>query len=128
MERIPPQQQLFNAIFSICLELGYDTFDHLPPEHQTLPFVHIGEQFSQDRMTKRFLFGDVQQTINIYHNVKGRPELTSMVLELKQELHKLNKTNDFEWNVRSLSDQIIDDTTGSTPLKRAIIEVDYTFN
>src|SRR5690625_507550 len=128
VDKIPPQQQLYNAIYIACLELGYDTFDYLPPSSQSLPFVHIGEQFSQDRFTKFTIFGDVQQTINIYHDKTKRAELVKMVLDLKKELRKIKNTNDFEWTLRELSDQIIDDTTDNIPLKRAIIEVNYTFN
>jgi|SRR5690625_1750159 len=128
VDKISPQQQLFNAIYNACLDLGYETFDYLPPSSQSLPFVHIGEQFSQDRPTKTVIFGDVQQTINIYHKITGRPELTKMVLDLKRELRKIKKTHDFEWDLRELSDQIIDDSTDNIPLKRAIIEVNYTFN
>jgi len=127
-EKISPQQQLFNAIYIASLELGYDTFDYLPPSSQSLPFVHMAEQFSQDRFTKTNIFGDVQQTINIYHEYTQRAELDKMVLKLKKELRKIKKTNDFEWTLRELSDQIIDDKTDNIPLKRAIIEVNYTFN
>src|SRR5690625_5116924 len=105
-EKISPQQQLFNAIYIASLELGYDTFDYLPPSSQSLPFVHIGEQFSQDRFTKFTVFGDVQQTINIYHEKTKRAELVKMVLDLKKELRKIKKTHDFEWEIRELSDQI----------------------
>lgn len=128
VDKIPPQQQLFNAIYIASLDLGYDTFDYLPPSSQSLPFVHLGEQFSQDRFTKFVVFGDVQQTISIYHEKTGRPELVKMVLDLKKELRKIKKTHDFEWELRELSDRIIDDTTDNIPLKRAIIEVNYTFN
>src|SRR5690625_512661 len=94
--KVSPQQQIYNTIFSSSLGLGYATFDYLPPKEQKLPFVYVGEQFDQDRRTKTFLFGDVQQTIHIYHDIKGRGELTSMMNELKVELRKLKRKINFK--------------------------------
>lgn len=128
VEKIPPQQQLFNAIFSASLKLGYETFDYLPPQKQALPFVFIGEQFDQDKQTKRFLYGDIQQTIHIYHDIKRRGELTEMMLYLKESIRKIKKTNDFSFTCKQVDSQTLTDTTDSIPLLHGIIETDFTFN
>jgi len=126
--KVSPQQQIYNTIFSSSLGLGYATFDYLPPKEQKLPFVYVGEQFDQDRRTKTFLFGDVQQTIHIYHDIKGRGELTSMMNELKVELRKLKRTDNFYVTCKQINAQTLTDTTGNTPLLHGIIEAEFTFN
>src|SRR5690625_6396279 len=91
--KVSPQQQIYNTIFSSSLGLGYATFDYLPPKEHKLPFVYVDEHFDQDNRTKAFLFGDVQQTIHIYHDIKGRGKLTSKMNEQKAEMRKLKRTD-----------------------------------
>src|SRR5699024_1867766 len=90
-----PQQQIFDAIFSESLKLGYATFDYLPPSSQTLPFVYIGDQFDQDRRTKGLLYGDVQQTLHVYGDYRKRRQVTDMVDGLKAAIRKIKHTDKF---------------------------------
>ena len=126
--KIPPQQQIFNAVFSESLKLGYSTFDYLPPNSQELPFVFVGEQFSQDRTTKRFLYADVQQTIHVYGDIKSRSDVLSMTNNLKVAIRKIKRTDDFVIVCKNISDQVITESTGNTPILHAIIETEFTFN
>lgn len=125
---ISPAQQLFNAIFKASLDLGFDTFDYLPPQSQLLPFVFIGEQMDQDRHTKRKMYGDVQQTIHLYHDYKKRGEITDMMMQLKSKLRESNRTDDFLFTYKEINAQTMIDTSDNMPLLHGIIEVDYTFN
>lgn len=121
----PPQKQIYDAVFKAALDLGYDTFDYLPAEKVNYPFIFIGEQFDQDRKTKRFLYGDVQQTIHVYHSYKKRRELMQIVGDLKVSLRNLKKTTNFDLVCKNVTGQTLNDP--KEPLLHAIIETEFTF-
>lgn len=122
-----PQQQIFDAVYKASQGLGYDTYDYLPASSAILPFVFIGEQFDQDRHAKDIVYGDVQQTIHIYHDYKKRRELTDMMNRLKVELRKLKNTENFYVKSKSINSQtVLDDSTSDT-LLHGIVEVEFNF-
>ncbi|WP_077317575.1 hypothetical protein [Virgibacillus proomii] len=127
-ERKSPQQQLFDEVFKRSLSLGYNTVDYLPANDYGLPFVHIGEQFSQDLRTKDLLYGNVQQTINVYHNYRKRRELTTMVNNLKEAFRKIKHTENFYVTVKNVSDRSVQGKTGTERYWRGIIEVEFRFH
>lgn len=123
-----PQQQLFDAIFRASLDLGYRTFDYLPANDAGYPFVFIGEQFDQDRRTKQFLFGDVQQTIHVYNSIRNRRETTTMIDRLKVECRKLKRTENFYVTCKNVTGRIIQDDSTPNVLWHGIIEAEFTFH
>ena len=123
-----PQQQIYNEVFKVCLALGYDTYDFVPPESAKLPFVYVGEQFDQDRNTKSVIYGDVQQSIHVYGNYRNRAQVTDMVNQIKRDLRKLRKTENFYITIRNINSQTLIDESTSQPLLHGIVEVDFTFN
>jgi hypothetical protein len=129
-----PQQQIFDAVYSISERLGYATFDYLPPSKQSYPFVFVGEQFDQDQRTKTSVYGYVQQSIYIYHDYKKRRELTSMMDELKRELRILKKTDNFYVSCRNINSetringQSLSQNSNGQTLLQGFIEVEYRFN
>lgn len=123
-----PQQALFDAVFMASLELGFDTYDVLPPSGAKYPFVYIGEQFDQDRLTKTRITGRVQQTIHIYADVRSRRRLTDMMNQLKAKARELRKADGYSVSVRALNSQTLNETAGSESLKHGVLEIDFQFN
>lgn len=123
-----PQQQIFDAVFLASLRLGYRTYDYLPAKDVGYPFAYIGEQSDQDRRTKTSIYGNVQQTIHIYHLIENRRDLTGMMDALKVELRKLKRTENFYVTCKKITAQTIQDTTTPQALWHGIIEAEFTFN
>lgn len=123
-----PQQQIFDAVFLASLRLGYRTYDYLPAKDVGYPFVYIGEQSDQDRRTKTFICGNVQQTIHIYHLIENRRGLTDMMDALKVELRKIKRTENFYVTYKNISAQTMQDNSTPQPLWHGVIEVEFTFN
>lgn len=123
-----PQQAIYDAVFKTSVDLGYDTYNYLPPKDVSLPFVYVGEQFSQDEVTKTFIYGNVQQTINVYGNVDDRRQVSDMVNALKYELRRLTKTNNYYITVKSINDEVLTEDVSDQKLYRGIIEVEFRFN
>ncbi|MGM0940361.1 MAG: hypothetical protein ACQEWU_05225 [Bacillota bacterium] len=125
-----PQQQIFDAVFLIAKNLGYSTFDYLPPKEEGVPypFVFIGEQFDQDQRTKSMIYGNIQQTVHIFHTYKKRRELTTMMDKLKIGFRKLKRTDNFYVRYLNINAQTIIDNSTGEPLLHGIIEVEYQFH
>lgn len=123
-----PQQQIYDAVFLASHRLGYRTYPYLPAKDAALPFVYIGEQFDQDRRTKSIIYGDVQQTIHIYHLIENRRDLTDMMNRLKEEIRKIKRTENFYVRSKRITAQTLQDTSTPQPLWHGVIEAEFTFN
>lgn len=123
-----PQQQIYDAVFLAAYELEYSVFDYLPADKISYPFVFVGEYFNNDRKNKSIKYGNMVQTIHIYHEHKGRRELTTMLGNIKAECEKLKRTENFYVSCKSTNDQVtLDNTTGET-LLHGILEVEFQFH
>lgn len=123
-----PEQEIFDAIYSTCLNLGYRTYDYLPPNGTQYPFVYIGEVFQQDRHTKSGLFGDIQVTVHIFNDRKKRKETTTMRDTIKNELYKLKRAGNINVMLKRGTGQILIDNSTSQPLLHGILELEFTYN
>jgi hypothetical protein len=123
-----PEQEIFDAIYSTCLNLGYRTYDYLPPNETQYPFVYIGEVFQQDRHTKSGLFGDIQVTVHIFNDRKKRKETTTMRNTIKNELYKLKRAGNINVMLKRGTGQILIDNSTSQPLLHGILELEFTYN
>src|SRR5690625_120533 len=121
-----PQLRIYLEIYKRISNLGYDVYDYLPNSEASYPFVHIGEMQSPDRYTKTSVFGEVYQTINIYHHYKNMGDLMNMSGEVKAILRGLQIPN-MKLILNDIDEQILNDSTTSEVLKRSLIEVHYTF-
>lgn len=123
-----PEQAIFDDVYVTCLNKGYTTFDYKPPGNTAYPFVFIGETINTGQLTKAYMYGDVVQVIEVWHDYKKRRASTDIMESLKRELVKARKITDYSITVRNYNTQIrIDDSTGE-PLLQGIIEVEYRYN
>ena len=64
-----PQQELFTELLLKLKEMGYDVYDtFLPPEDTPYPFVYLADGQQTDDANKTAVFGNVYQTIHVWHN------------------------------------------------------------
>jgi|SRR5690625_3947270 len=123
-----PQQQIYDAVFLIAYKLGYSVFDYLPANDVGYPFVFVGEYFNNDRKNKSIKFGEVTQTIHLYHTIRGRRELTTMIDRIKTECERLKRTENFYITCLNTNDQVITDNSTPEPLLHGILEVEFRFH
>ena len=110
------------------MNLGYRTFDYLPPDKTEYPFVYVGEQFDQDAITKTSVYGFVTQTIHVYNTYRKRRETTDMVNALRSEIRKLKYADNYRITVRNIDGQTIIDNSTSDTLLHAYIDVEIKFH
>lgn len=121
-------QELFDAVYSMSLRLGYDTYDYVPGGKVPYPFVFVGEQFEQEQRTKSGTYAIVQQTIHVYHYYEQRRDLTNMVDGLKKELRQLRRSGPFYFAFKNATGRTITDNSTSDTLLHAVLEIEFRIN
>ena len=125
-----PQQELFTEQLVQLRKKGYDVYDtFLPPKDTPYPFIFIADNQQVDAPNKTAVFGNVYQTIHVWHNnPKQRGMVSEMLLNIKQVCYSLKHTANFAWNVRNIEQRILSDTTTTQPLLHGILNVEFYFD
>ena len=126
-----PQQELFTDLLVRIKNLGYDVYDgSMPPESTSYPFVYIADsQLVDDRRYKDAVFGNVFQTVHVWHNnPRKRGTVSSMLLAIKDEANKIEYTNRFYWELRNVTQRILTDDSTDRTLLHAVLELEFKFN
>lgn len=125
-----PQQELFSELLLKMKELGYDVYDtFLPPKGTPYPFIYLADSQQTDTPNKTAVFGNVSQTIHIWHNnPRQRGTVSKMLLDIKKICYKLEHTENFAWMVQDMNQQIRPDNTTKTPLLHGLLEVEFKFS
>lgn len=125
-----PQQELFTILKLKLEELGYDVYDgFLPPENTPYPFIYLADSKSTDEANKTAVFGNVCQTVHIWHNnPKQRGTVSKMLLDIKNTARKIDKTDNFSWFIIDVEQNILADTITSTPLMHGVLELKFKFS
>ena len=81
-----PQQELFTELLLRLKEKGYDVYDtFLPPEGTPYPFIYLADSQQTDDSNKTAIFGNVYQTINVWHNnPRQRGTVSGILLDKKK--------------------------------------------
>ena len=125
-----PQQELFAELLLKLKELGYDVYDtFLPPEDTPYPFIYLADSQQTDDANKMAVFGNVYQTIHVWHNnPRQRGAVSQMLLDIKKVCYRLEHTENFAWMVRNINQRILPDDTTKTPLLHGLLEVEFKFS
>lgn len=124
-----PQQELFSELLTKIREKGYDVYDgFLPPPKTPYPFVYMADSQQTDDPNKSAVFGNVYQTIHVWHNnPKKRGEVSAILLNIKKICYKIERTSTFGWMVLSINQRILPDNTTNQPLLHGVLEVEFKF-
>lgn len=130
MNENDPQQEIFSRLYSDISSKGYDVYDGcLPPENTPYPFVYMGDMQQTDDANKTAVFGNVYQTIHVWSNKpQNRGDLSKIMLEIKNICRSIDKTRNFSWFVKSVTQRIIPDNTTKTPLLHGVLEIEFKFS
>lgn len=130
MIAIDPQQELFTALKMNLESKDYIVFDSvMPPENTPYPFVYLGDCQQIDDANKNAVFGNVYQTIHVWHNnPKRRGTVSEILLTIKTICRQLEHTSNFAWMFLNANQQILSDTTTKTPLLHGVLELEWKFS
>lgn len=125
-----PQQELFTRVKLDLEALNFAVYDgFLPPDGTPYPFVYLGNCQQTDDANKSAVFGNVFLTIHVWSNTpKNRGTVSQMLLAIKTVCRKIEHTANFAWHVSNVNQQILPDTTTTTPLLHGVVEIEFKFS
>lgn len=125
-----PQQELFTKLLTEIKALGYDVYDgFLPPDGAPYPFIYLADSQQTDDANKTAVFGNVHQTIHVWHNnPRQRGTVSKILLAIKNTCRKLDHTDNFAWDVRNVNQRILPDKTTKQPLLHGLLEIEFSFS
>ena len=111
-----PAQELFDAVFIKCQDLGFDTYDGLPLKEVPYPFVVISE-VQLDRLNWKTALG---ARLSIDVDIWGDSQMLSQVNEIA------NKVLNFNQTIGSSNYRLIKDTSiENTLLNHGIVSLEF---
>ena len=121
-------QSIFDEMFKRSLALGFKTFDYKPTDATAYPFVEFENTEIDFAPNKTSLKGTVYLRINVWGTYKQRQQVSNMANSLLYEAIKIKQSDGYFWalNTRSSQIRMLDDTSTNTPLKRALLELEFT--
>ncbi|MCT6826978.1 hypothetical protein [Bombilactobacillus mellifer] len=124
-----PNQAIYDALFKISLNLGYQTFNYLPDSQASYPFVYFGEQFDTPIELKSpiELAGETNLTVHIYGEHNNRKLITDMSNSLIQAFKKISWTDIYSIGFADVNKQFIQDNSTTKVLWHAILDIKMNY-
>lgn len=122
-----PYNEIFQTVIELSKKQGYDTFDYLPDENQSYPFVFVGNQQNTDIPTKGRTLGTTHIQIDVYAEFNHRSEVLDIMDTLQVTVIDYQRTDNFQYQVTNANQQMIADQSTDIPLWHGVLELDIQY-
>lgn len=123
------EQSLFDELYKRSLKLGYATYDFKPAEGTKYPFVEFEDTQTIYVDNKHAVLGYVVITLSVWGLHTKRKQVSEMTSKLFAEALQIQQSDKYHWKleVSSSFNELIDDNTTNTPLKRGLLELNFKY-
>ncbi|KMK52889.1 hypothetical protein FEFB_13620 [Fructobacillus sp. EFB-N1] len=122
-----PYNEIFQTVIELSKKQGYDTFDYLPDESQSYPFVFVGNQQNTDIPTKGRTLGTTHIQVDVYAEFNHRSEVLEIMDDLQATVINYQHTDNFKYQVTNTNQQMIADQSTDIPLWHGVLELDIQY-
>lgn len=122
-----PYNEIFQTVIKLSRKKGYDTFDYLPDENQSYPFVFVVNQQNTDIPTKGRTLGTTHIQIDVYAEFNHRSEVLDIMDTLQVTVIDYQRTDNFQYQVTNANQQMIADQSTDIPLWHGVLELDIQY-
>nr|DAP82731.1 MAG TPA: hypothetical protein [Caudoviricetes sp.] len=122
-------QSIFDELFKRIQALGYTVYDYKPMNEVGYPFVEMESIQIIHEPNKTDIKGTVSLSLSVWNKAEkaGRVLASKMASNIFNQALNISATEGYSWALNSQAStiQMIDDTTTGTPLKRALINLEF---